>query len=225
MRKRKKLKKLCTDDTSKQLVDERFSGHTNLFTFFTDLQYFCGDFSPDILNLINLLTLAPSSVHVSKTSNISTNFDILSNERLLTKLTKVLMSFFRREMSGLTVQLCIIIDMKENLSALINLPSQHFSKDEISLLSKGLKFVAVPKHINKAEIKEEIEVYGTKLRLMRRFRNDHREFDVNPFKKRSKFIPNWDSAIEMYMGCLEEEILSLDEKKSDSNLTCFIFAR
>ena len=176
-------------------------------------------------NLINLLTLAPSSVHVSKTSNISTNFDILSNERLLTKLTKVLMSFFRREMSGLTVQLCIIIDMKENLSALINLPSQHFSKDEISLLSKGLKFVAVPKHINKAEIKEEIEVYGTKLRLMRRFRNDHREFDVNPFKKRSKFIPNWDSAIEMYMGCLEEEILSLDEKKSDSNLTCFIFAR
>ena len=36
--------------------------------------------SPDILNLVNLLTLSPSSVDVSKTSNISTNSDILINE-------------------------------------------------------------------------------------------------------------------------------------------------
>ena len=80
MRKRKKLKKLCTNETSKQLVDERFSEHSNLFTFFTDLNNFYDNFSPDILNLVNLLMLVPSSVDVSKTPNISTNYDILSNE-------------------------------------------------------------------------------------------------------------------------------------------------
>ena len=39
-RKRKKIKKLCTDETSKQLVDERFLEHSNLFTFFTELNNF-----------------------------------------------------------------------------------------------------------------------------------------------------------------------------------------
>ena len=51
------------------------------------------------------------------------------------------------------------------------------------------------------------------------FRNDHREFDVNPFKKKSKFNPKGDAAIEMHLSRLEEEILSLDEKISHSNLT------
>ena len=54
---------------------------------------------------------------------------------------------------------------------------------------------------------------------MQHFHNDHLEFDVNPFKKKSRFNPKVDAAIEMYMGWLEEEILSLDEKISDSNLT------
>ena len=83
----------------------------------------------------------------------------------------------------------------------INLSSQH---------SKGL--VATSKHINKAKIKEEIVVYGSELRLMWHFRNDHQEFDVNPVKKKSTFDPKRDAAIEMYLSRLEEEILSLDEK-------------
>ena len=80
-------------------------------------------------------------------------------------------------------------------------------------------FVPTPKHINKAKIKEEIEMYGRTLRLMRHFRNYHREFDVNPFKKKSKFNPKGDAAIEMYLSRLEEEILSLDGKISYSNMT------
>ena len=101
----------------------------------------------------------------------------------------------------------------------INLSSRHLSKDEVSLLSKGLQFVPTPKHINKPKIKEEIEVYGSKLRLMWHFRNDHRQFDVNRFKKKSKFNPKKDPAIKMYMSRLEEEIFSLDRKISYSNLT------
>ena len=61
------------------------------------------------------------------------------------------------------------------------------------------------------------------------FRNDHREFNVNPFKKKSTYNPKGDTAIEMYLSRLEEEIFSLDKKISSSSLTkggkkCFIFA-
>ena len=65
----------------------------------------------------------------------------------------------------------------------INLSSHPLSKDKISLFSKGIKFFPTPKHVNKSKIKEEIEVYGSKLRLMWHFGNGHREFDVNPFQK------------------------------------------
>ena len=60
----------------------------------------------------------------------------------------------------------------------IKLSSRHLPQDEISLLSKGLKFVPTRKHINKAKIKEGIEVYGRKLRLMWHFCNDDREFEI-----------------------------------------------
>ena len=61
------------------------------------------------------------------------------------------------------------------------------------------------------------------------FCNDHREFDVNPFKKKSTYNPKGDVAIEMYLSRLEEKIFSLDKKISSSSLTkggkkCFIFA-
>ena len=110
-------------------------------------------------------------------------------------------------------------DRKFVSANIINLSSRHLSKDEVSVLSKGLQFVPTLKHINKAKIKEEIEVYDRKLRLMWHFRNDHREFDVNPFKKKSKFNLKGDAAIEMYLSHLEEEIFSLDGKISYSNLT------
>ena len=224
-RKRKKLKKLCTDEMSKQLVDERFLEHSNLFTFFAELKNFCDDFSPDILNLVNLLTLAPSSVDISKASNISANSEILSNESPNLSPSNKL----NRSSNNCPLEKEVQLNsatIRNNryegkfVSAnVINLSSCYLSKDEVSVLSKGLQFVPTPKHINKAKIKEEIEVYGRKLRLMWHFRNDHQEFDVNPFKKKSKFNPKGDAAIEMYLSRLEEEILSLDGKISYSNLT------
>ena len=61
-------------------------------------------------------------------------------------------------------------------------------------------------------------MYGRKLRLMWHFWNDLQEFDVNSFKKKSKFNPKGDSSIEMYLRRFKEEILSLDGKISYSNL-------
>ena len=181
--------------TSKQLVDERFLEHSNLSTFFTELKNFCDNFYPDILNLVNLFTLVPSSIDISKASNISINSEILSNESPNLSPSNEFNEnsndhSLEKEVQLNSATICNNRYEGKFVSAnIINLSSHHLSKDEVSLLSKGLQFVPSPKHITKAKIKEEIEVYGRKLRLMWHFRNDHQEFDVNPFKKKSKFNP------------------------------------
>ena len=69
-------------------------------------------------------------------------------------------------------------------------------------------------------LREELENFGWKLSLKWFFRNNERQFSINPFKQKSKFNPrNTDAAIEFYLIRLEEEILSLDKKLSYSNLT------
>ena len=52
----------------------------------------------------------------------------------------------------------------------IHLSRRNLSASEISLLSKGLKFM--PNKIDRAKLKTELEEYGRKLRLMWHFRND-----------------------------------------------------
>ena len=54
----------------------------------------------------------------------------------------------------------------------VNLSKWKLSKAEISLLSKGLKFVPTSNHINKARLKMEQEAYARMLRLKWHFRND-----------------------------------------------------
>ena len=53
----------------------------------------------------------------------------------------------------------------------INLSRRNLSASQISLLSKGLKFVRTENKIDHAKLKTELE-YGSKLRLMWHFRND-----------------------------------------------------
>ena len=47
----------------------------------------------------------------------------------------------------------------------INLPKRHLSKDEISLLSKGLKFIPRPKHIKKRLLNKNLKPMAEKLGL------------------------------------------------------------
>ena len=94
------------------------------------------------------------------------------------------------------------------------------SDAKISLLSKRLKFVPTPTSLNKAKIKEELEVFGRKLRLMWYFRNDDRETIINPFQKKSKFnLKRNDASKEIYLSGLEEETLNIDTNINYSNLT------
>ena len=102
----------------------------------------------------------------------------------------------------------------------INLSKWNLTKDEISLLSKGLQFVPTPKHFNKALLREELENFGRKLRLKCFFRNNERQFNINRFQQKSRLNPGKnDATIEFYLSRPEEEILSLDKKISYSNLT------
>ena len=51
-------------------------------------------------------------------------------------------------------------------SHVINLFTRILSETKIYLLSKGLKFIPTPTSVNKALIKEELECFGRKLRLL-----------------------------------------------------------
>ena len=99
----------------------------------------------------------------------------------------------------------------------INLFTRILSKAEISLLSKDLKFIPTPTSVNKVLIKEELEYFGRKLRLLWHSRNGESIAISNPFKK-STFSPKV-AAIELYLSRLEEEIMAIDTTLSYSNLT------
>ena len=85
-----------------------------------------------------------------------------------------------------------------------NLSKRKLSKSEISLLSKGLKFIPTSNTIDKAKLKIELEAFGRMLRLKWFFRNDEKEFNPDKFKPKSTFNPrNKDAAIEIYLSSLE----------------------
>ena len=55
----------------KELVSDRFSKHLNLFTFFVGFSKYYGDLSPDVTNIVNLVTLGTSFDDVNNVLNIS----------------------------------------------------------------------------------------------------------------------------------------------------------
>ena len=101
--------------------------------------------------------------------------------------------------------------VRENV---INLSTRNLSASEISLLSKGLKFVPTANKIDRAKLKTELEEYGRKLLLMWHFRNDERSFAADRFIPKSSFNPrNKDVIIETYLSCLEERLLDIEIPK------------
>ena len=100
----------------------------------------------------------------------------------------------------------------KNVSKIVvNLSTWKRTKAEISLLSKGLKFVPTSNNINKTKLKMELEAHNRMLRLKWHFRNDEKEFDRNKFKLHSTFNPrNKDAAIEIYLSSLEEKVMKIE---------------
>ena len=141
-------------------------------------------FSPDIKNIVNLLTLGNSFDNSKNDLNVSANSDKETLEETHNHPSL--------EKPSNAVPL-----LDGRYEGKFVSPNINLSKDKISLLSKGLKFIPTPKQINKALIKEEFETYGRTLRLMWHCRNKEREITINPFQKKSKFNPKrQDTAIE-----------------------------
>ena len=92
----------------------------------------------------------------------------------------------------------------------INLSNRVLSEAEISVLSKGLKFVVTPKELDYSQIKIDLENFGRRLRLKWHFRESEDFSEYPSFRPRSKFNPrNKDAAIELYISKLEEEIMKI----------------
>ena len=103
----------------------------------------------------------------------------------------------------------------------INLSKRNLSRSEISLLSKGPKFVPSANKIERAKLKRELEEHGRKLRLMWHFGNDEGTFSTDKFRSKSSFNPrNKDAIIETYLSCLEERLLDREiPSRGYNNLT------
>ena len=97
----------------------------------------------------------------------------------------------------------------------------HLSASEISLLSKGLKFVPTANKIARAKLETELEEYGRKLRLKWHSSNDEQAFVADRYRPKSSFNPrNKDVIIETYLSFLEERLLDTESpSKRFNNLT------
>ena len=104
---------------------------------------------------------------------------------------------------------------------IVNLSNKILSEDEISVLSKGLKFCPTPKEIDRAELKRDLEKFGRRMRLKWHYRNEDDDFSYSPFRPKSTFHPKNESvAIECYLSCIEEQIMSIvPEGNNYSNLS------
>ena len=103
----------------------------------------------------------------------------------------------------------------------INLSNRALSDSEISVLSKGLKFVVTPKELDQSQIKIDLENFGRRLRLKWHFRESEEFSEYPAFRPKSKFNPrNKDIAIEVYLSKLEEEIMNISANGSNfSNIS------
>ena len=207
--KEKKLKKLLTDENTRNAALVRMNEYKEFLSFKNELLEFLENINPDITNIANLNLISSSFMN----SN-DTNSDIGSSLKDTLEINE---GSSEQTVCEITDQRYIGKFVSDNV---VNLSGRILSSAEISLLSKGLKFAPTPTNINKNILKEELEIFGRKLRLKWHFRNEESLAVTNPFRHKSKFNPKGkDTAIEMYLSHLEEEILALDSKLKYNNLT------
>jgi len=201
----KKLKKLLSNHQVKlDVALKRFDEHMECFDFRKDFNQHGNLISEDMETLINLVSLNNTTVN---NSSITEKSFIQENNSNIDK-------------NNVAVEIEGRLEGKYVSNNVLNLSKRVLSSAEISLLSKGLKFVPTPKFVDRAVLKQDLETFGRKLRLAWHFRNDQRTFDRNPFRQKSKFDPKGkDAAIELYLSRLEEEILEINTYLKYSNIT------
>ena len=73
----------------------------------------------------------------------------------------------------------------------MNLSRRELSEEDISLLSKGLKFSPTPTDIDKAQLKSDLEAYKRRMRLRWHFRNQEDNFTPDNSDNQFKVKSTW----------------------------------
>ena len=190
-----------------QEVNERFSEHKTFYSFTESVRDYTTELCEDVPNIVNLASLSfesvptPPDTSIKELSSQSTVISEDSNRCFLNANNRYIGKF-----------------VSDNV---VNLASRNLSQVEVSLLSKGLKFVPTPLRVDKIRLREELETFGRRLRLLWHFRDEEENNTmINPFRPKSKFNPKGkDAAIEIYLSRLEEETLNIDTNLDYNNLT------
>ena len=233
--KRKKISNLSKNAEIKKLVLARFREHLPHFEFKVDFTSFCDSRCQDFDNIHTLLTLNESNnsknesdvfFQASQNNRMEFANNIQNNAENEIRNSAENSSFSKvdnvlNESENVAMFRGNRLEGKFVSKNVINLSRRNLSSAEISLLSKGLKFVPTANKIDQAKLKRELEEYGRKLRLMWHFRNDERPFSQERFKPKSTFNPrNKDAVIETYLSCLEGRLLDIEiPSKRFNNLT------
>ena len=229
--KQKKLSTLSSNSSLKKMVFERFNEHLPHFQFKADFLSSCSSQCPDFENIYTLTTLNKTYKNHEKNNATQTCQDesgllkVLNTEDKKNEKINSTENLYNCEKEGnvlkgnnIASQIGVRLEGKFVSKNVINLSRRNLSASEISLLSKGLKFVPTANKIGRAKLKTEL---GRKLRLMWHFRNDGRSFAADRFRPKSSFNPrNKDVIIETYLSCLEERLLDIKiPSKIFNNLT------
>ena len=95
---------------------------------------------------------------------------------------------------------------------MVNISNARLSRDEISLLSKGLTFCPTPSRVDNFQVKQDFDEFYRRLRLKEYFYDsdaiDMNSTSVNPFRKKSGWEPphNRDVALETYIKAVGKDI-------------------
>ena len=151
-KKKKKLRKFYNLDMSEasKAALERFDEHLSCFDFKSDIMQHSEHFSTDIHNIVNLCSLENEPDSSVNSSNLTDNdnISVLNND----DTNEVEHENERLKGHFVSKNVC-------------NISKRTLTDAEISLLSKGLKFVPTSNSVNRAVLKEELEAFGRRLRF------------------------------------------------------------
>ena len=169
------------------MVFERFNEHLPHFQFKTDFLSYCSSQCPEFENICTLTTLNKTYKNHDKSNASQTCQDesgllkVLNTEDKKNEKFNSIENLYNCEKesnilkgNNVASQVGVRLEGKFLSKNVINLSRRNLSASEISLLSKGLKFVPIANKIDRAKLNTELEEYGRKLRLMWHFRNKER---------------------------------------------------
>ena len=98
--------------------------------------------------------------------------------------------------------------------------STKLSRDQIKLLSKGLKFTPTPRR-NVQELKKDTENFTRKLRLIEFFANEEANYDGSLVKKKGEFNPprNRNKTLDIVIDFLHKQNFEERKYKNTSNIS------